>query len=172
MKAIENLGIFNGKAYHKRYLKIEFGQPHIQFFEKKSDSTFHKLQKQDHLITCEVLNEEAIETRIKERSVKRSSSFLSRLMKDEIKRCSWNFAFNLVFSNGRDYELYAPTRGDRDMWVKILSTIAEINRQGLSLQDQNPIDYMKEQEMKTKAELEEAKMTESARYHASKKELE
>ena len=58
------------------------------------------------------------------------------------------------------------------MWVKILGTIAEINRQGLSLQDQNPIDYMKEQEMKTKAELEEAKMTESARYHASKKELE
>ena len=45
MKAIENLGIFNGKAYHKRYLKVEFGQPHIQFFEKKSDSTFHKLQK-------------------------------------------------------------------------------------------------------------------------------
>ena len=25
MKAIENLGIFNGKAYHKRYLKVEFG---------------------------------------------------------------------------------------------------------------------------------------------------
>ena len=31
---------------------------------------------------------------------------------------------------------------------------------------------MKEQEIKTKAELDEAKMTESARYHASKKELE
>ena len=97
MKAIENLGIFNGKAYHKRYLKIEFGQPHIQFFQKKSDRDHHKLLLQEDLITCEVLNEEAIVTRIKEGSVKRSSSFLSRLMKDEIKRCSWNFAFNLVF---------------------------------------------------------------------------
>ena len=48
-------------------------------------------------------------------------------MHEEIKRCSWNFAFKLQFEE-KEYELYAATRSDRDQWVKILGTVAEMNR--------------------------------------------
>lgn len=42
----------------------------------------------------------------------------------------------------KEYELYAATRKDREQWVKVLGTIAEMNRQGIELE--NPFEYIKE----------------------------
>ena len=44
------------------------------------------------------------------------------------RRCEWNFAFKLEFSDGKVYELYSPNRKDRDKWVKIISIIVEMNK--------------------------------------------
>ena len=68
------------------------------------------------------------------------------------KQCSWNFAFILTFRD-KAYELYAPTRADRDHWVKILKTIAEMNTK-LRLDTRNPIEYLKEQKTKDGTEEE------------------
>ena len=55
------------------------------------------------------------------------------------------FPFMMRFTD-KEYELYAPTRADRDQWVKILSTIAEMNTQGINIEFTNPFDYLREQE--------------------------
>jgi hypothetical protein len=38
----------------------------------------------------------------------------------------WNFGFSLELVE-RTYELYAPTRKERDKWVLVLGAIAEMN---------------------------------------------
>ena len=70
---------------------------------------------------------EELKQKLDDREGKRSKSFFRRVMHEEIKRCSWNFAFKLQFEE-KEYELYAATRSDRDQWVKILGTVAEMNR--------------------------------------------
>ena len=52
---------------------------------------------------------------------------MRRRMTSEIGSCQWNFPFLMAFED-KEYELYAPTRNDREQWVHILSTIAEMNR--------------------------------------------
>ena len=103
------------------------------------------------------------------RERKRSKSILRR-NNHELKRCSWNFPFKLEFKE-RTYELYAPTRGDRDQWILMLGTIAEMNSQGVKLESTTPFEYLAEQEEKKKRLLEESKMTESARIRASEFEI-
>ena len=76
------------------------------------------------------------------------------MVSNSAKRCKWNFAFTLKFkdeADGKDgatkgYELYSPTRIDRAQWVKILSTIAEMNRQNVCIDQITPFDYIQEQE--------------------------
>ena len=60
-------------------------------------------------------------------------------------KCKWNFSFSLSFDD-KKYELYAPTRADRDQWVKMLNTIAEMNRQSVKLESMTPFDFEREQE--------------------------
>ena len=81
-------------------------------------------------------------------------------MQAEITRCSWNFGFKLIFAD-KQYELYAATKKDRDQWIKVLGTLAEMNRQNVQLE--NPFDYLKGQEKQAKKMIEEEKMSESAR---------
>ena len=59
----------------------------------------------------------------------------------------------------KEYELYAPTRADRDQWIQLLKIIAEMNRQGIKLDSTTPLDYLRDQEQKTQKALEEAKMS-------------
>ena len=87
---------------------------------------------------------------MEKRERERSNSFIRRMMKKKIKKCSWNFAFKLVFRD-KEYELYAPNRNDRTQWVKILSAIAEINKQkdeSFGVQEinicNNPIEYLRQ----------------------------
>ena len=47
-----------------------------------------------------------------------------------------------------------------------------MNRQGVNPKETNPLDYIKEQELKAKQLLEEEKMTETARDRNSKEEME
>ena len=86
-----------------------------------------------------MLNEEEVKEKIDEREEKRSRSFFRRVMHKEMQHCSWNFAFKLGFVD-KEYELYAPTRKDREQWVKVLGTLAEMNRQGIELE--NPFGYI------------------------------
>ena len=51
--------------------------------------------------------------KVDEREEKRSRSFFRRVLHKEMKQCSWNFAFRLAFTD-KEYELYAPTRKDRE----------------------------------------------------------
>lgn len=64
-------------------------------------------------------------------------------MTSEVGQCQWNFPFHLAFAD-KEYELYAPTRTDRDEWIHILSTLAEMNRQGVKLESMSPFDYIRE----------------------------
>jgi hypothetical protein len=64
-------------------------------------------------------------------------------MKEEITRCSWNFPFKLTFTD-KEYELYAPSRSDREKWIHILGTIAEMNNRGVKLESMTPFDYIGE----------------------------
>jgi len=64
-------------------------------------------------------------------------------MTQELTRCSWNFPFKLIFKE-KEYELYAPSRGDREKWIYILGTIAEMNNQGVKLESMTPFDYISE----------------------------
>ena len=57
---------------------------------------------------------------------KRSSSLLRRMVTKQSQGCSWNFAFELELSD-RSLELYAPTRIDREKWVNLFQTVAEMN---------------------------------------------
>ena len=60
MKAIEQISVFHGKAYHERFFKLEFGQLKCRFFESESkvgDKT-HRSHKQADLISCEVLEDD------------------------------------------------------------------------------------------------------------------
>ena len=143
MKAVENLNFFHKDKYHKRFLRLEFGREHCNFFESEKKSKPQRSHKISDLISCSIINEEEVKEKLEEREGKRSQSFFRRVMHDEIKRCSWNFAFSLAFHD-KEYELYAATRNDREQWIKILGTIAEMNRQGVDLTDTNPLEYIKE----------------------------
>ena len=92
-------------------------------------------------------------------------------MTAEVGQCQWNFPFLLVFAD-KEYELYAPTRADRDEWVQKLSTFGEMNRQGVKLESMTPFDYIREQDQLKQKLVEESKMTQSARVLASEKEVE
>lgn len=48
---------------------------------------------------------------------------------NESQACRWNFGFKLVFRE-KTYELYAPTRSDRDQWVRTLQSLAEMKNSG------------------------------------------
>ena len=119
---------------------LEFGQPYCYFYEKKRDTSFHRSHKQVSLIGCSVLEEREVESRVQEKEDKRSKSLLRRITHKSISRCSWNFPFTLSFTDN-EYELYAPTRSDRDKWILILSTIAEMNRQGVKLESMTPSEF-------------------------------
>lgn len=58
-----------------------------------------------------------------------------------VTHCKWNFGFELEF-NDRTYELYSPTRKERDWWVQVLGAIAEMNFKSIQLSSQTPIEYI------------------------------
>ena len=78
---------------------------------------------------------------IKKKETKRSTSILRKLSGMKVKECKWNFAFLLSFRE-KTYELYAPTRSDRDEWVKTFSTISEMNSKGIKLDTCKPFEYI------------------------------
>ena len=48
--------------------------------------------------------------------------------------------FNLEMAD-RNMELYAPTRQDRDAWVRVLNLIIEMNREGITTESMSPFVY-------------------------------
>ena len=54
--------------------------------------------------------------------------------------CQWNYMFNLEMAD-RNMELYAPTRQDRDAWVRVLNLIIEMNREGITTESMSPFVY-------------------------------
>ena len=65
---------------------------------------------------------------------------------NEIKSCPWNFSFLLVFKD-KEYELYAPTRADREQWIHVLKTIAKMNKLGVKSEHFTPFEWLREQEL-------------------------
>lgn len=141
------------------------------FFESDSKSKPQRIHKAQNLVSCHAIEEEEVKEKIEEREGKRSRSFFRIVRKSEAKRCSWNFAFVLKFDE-KKYELYAATRADRDIWVKILGTIAIMNAHGVQLTEMTPHEYIKDQKEKAKKILEQELMTETARFKATQAELE
>ena len=86
---------------------------------------WHKSHKQAELISCTLLTEQDIAEKIEERKRRKSKSLL-RKMSGKITTCKWNFGFSVEFPE-KTYELYAPTRKERDKWVEVLGAIAEMN---------------------------------------------
>ena len=70
-----------------------------------------------------------------------------------------------------EYELYCPSRADRDQWVRMFDSIAEMNKNCTSAEHMTPFEWLDEKENKAKKREEEIKMTESARVRASETEL-
>ena len=65
--------------------------------------------------------------------------------KSKLRMCKWNFGFSLEFPE-KTYELYAPTRKEREKWVEVLSTIAEMNSKSIKLDTMSPLEYLAEKE--------------------------
>ena len=151
-KAIEKVSFWNHEQpYHERGFALDFGQEHCYFYlYAANDPSPYRMHKQSDLVKCVVLDEELVELQYEERENKRSRSFLGRHLSSKTERCNWTFAWQLVFhgTNGRAYELYSPTRQERDQWVKVLGAIAEINQSGLNLQYVNPLNFIKERQKK------------------------
>ena len=63
----------------------------------------------------------------------------------KVTYCKWNFGFSLQFPE-KTYELYAPTRKEREKWVEVLSTIAEMNAKSINLNSLSPFEYLREKE--------------------------
>ena len=87
-----------------------------------------------------------VQAKVDERERRRSASFIRRRQEPE-RHCGWNFAFSLEFSD-RTYELYAPTRADRDEWVRILGAVAEMNKTGVDVSGVSPHDFLLEKQQK------------------------
>ena len=132
MKAIENLGLFNANEYNKRYIEISIGKKggQLKFFEGSPENDYpYQTLKLSELVRCRELDAQEVDAKVDERNNKRSRSMLSRLAHGRCKKCEWDFGFILTFRS-KQFELYSPTRLDRDSWVKVLSTIAEANSAG------------------------------------------
>lgn len=169
MKAIKHVSFFHKDKYHKRFFKLEFGEQHCHFLESEDAKKVHQSYLQEELLSCELLDDEQVKEILDEREEKRSRSFFRRVLHKETQQCSWNFAFRLVFAD-KEYELYAATRKDREQWVKVLGTIAEMNRQCAELG--SPFEYQQEQERKQMKMLEEEqKLTETERVKSSEQEM-
>lgn len=88
------------------------------------------------LRSCKII--EAME---EEGPMKRSRSVLDSFgKKDAI--CLWKFEFHLDCGS-RKYELFAPTRADRDHWNRIFNIILKMNQVGVSTRDINPLEFEK-----------------------------
>ena len=113
MKAVENISFFNGDIYHKRYLMLNFSQPYCYFYQKKSDNIHHRAHLHAELLSCTELEDNEVLFRVQGREEKRTKSLLRKISQSKIKTCQWNFAFQITFKD-KAYELYAPTRKDRE----------------------------------------------------------
>ena len=65
--------------------------------------------------------------------------------KSKLRMCKWNFGFSLEFPE-KTYELYAPTRKEREKWVEVLSTIADMNSKSISLDAMSPLEFLAKKE--------------------------
>ena len=75
------------------------------------------------------------------RSLPRSRSLLEKIGRKGVdETCQWNYMFVLEMAD-RNMELYAPTRQDRDAWVRVLSLIIEMNREGITTEEMSPFVY-------------------------------
>jgi hypothetical protein len=127
MKRIEKKSMWHiDTDFHQRFLKVEFGNPFCYFYQKITDQAWQKAHNQSDIKSCKALTDEDITKKIEEKNRQRSQSILKRMSTSETRRCMWNFGFSLELVE-RTYELYAPTRKERDKWVLVLGAIAEMN---------------------------------------------
>ena len=143
MKAIEKLSVVHSAKYHKRFFMLEFGEPYCYWYEGPGSEISHNSHKQTDIIGCRILDDREVNDRMAERENKRSKSMLRRVLQDSVKKCAWNFAFILSFTD-KEYELYAPTRSDRDQWIHVLQTIAEMNKTMIKTDFTSPFEWIKD----------------------------
>lgn len=60
MKAVENIGFFNGDIYHKRYLMLNFRQPYCYFYQRRSDNVHYKAHLHVEILSCSALEDDEI----------------------------------------------------------------------------------------------------------------
>ena len=145
MKRIEKESILQRQNFHQRFLKLEFGHPFCYFFKSSRDSQWHKSHKQVQILSCRVLSDEEIQEKYQEKQRARSSSMLRKMSATRATLCKWTFGFTLEFPE-KTYELYSPTRRERDKWVEVLSAIAEMNMKSIRLEAMSPFDYIQERD--------------------------
>ena len=147
--------------FHQRYFKVEFGSPFCFFFEHKEMLQWHKSHRQSDIRACKALSEAEIQERVEEKKpfFKRSNSrsLLRKLV--NVTYCKWNFGFVLEFAE-REYELYAPTRKERDKWVEVLGAVAEMNLKSIGLNTMSPLEYLKKGEQPHNQASEDARPAE------------
>ena len=83
---------------------------------------------------------------MEERKREKSKSLLRRMSTSKVTYCKWNFGFSLQFPQ-KTYELYAPTRKEREKWVEVFSAIAEMNSKSIMLNSMSPFEYLHEKQI-------------------------
>ena len=158
MKRIEKQTIWHRNDYHQRFFKLEFASPFCFFFEEKWEKRWHKSHRQCDIRSCHALTEEEIQEKLEERKRSNSKSLLRSI--HVVTHSKWNFGFQLEFPE-KTYELYTPTRKERDKWVQILAAIAQMNRLSVALDSMTPLEYLVQDAQRQEQEqLEEQKKAE------------
>ena len=101
MKAVENIGVFNTKEFHKRYIRLTLSDQSELSFYDKPPTDIHQMPYRSHklseLVRCRVMDDNDMKTKVDERHAKRSKSVFSVFAHGQSKPCKWNFAFIVTF---------------------------------------------------------------------------
>ena len=141
MKRIENRKIYHNSNFHKRFFDIKFERELILIRCNADDDDVHKKIMLKSIVGCNVHNEGEVYNSNSSRNLPRSRSLLTRLgRKGDDEVCQWNYNFVLETIE-RNMELYAPTRKDRDNWVRMFKLIIDMNKQQIGTSTMSPFVY-------------------------------
>lgn len=132
MKQIENVKWYHTSNFHQKHFTINFTGSTLQIRDKETDNEF-KFINLCVIRSCNVIERE-FET---DYPGKRSQSVTT---KSKGSKCPWLFEFRLETTD-RSFNLFAPTRLDRDHWVKIFSILVDMNKASVSTKEINPFEF-------------------------------
>ena len=145
MKRIEQRKIYHMSNYHKRHFDFQFHRSIILVKKHRSDDAVHKKIAMNSIRSVTIKNEDEqiFSGDGGGTGFKRSRSWLSKVRKDDDEKCKWNFSFELEMSD-RTMELFAPTRLEREKWVKVFKAISEMNDKLISPKKVNPLKFLQQ----------------------------